>query len=149
MLRLKVREVAEAKGIKNALELSQKTGIGYNSIYAIWNSEPRMIGIETLNRLCETLRVRPGQLFVYTEDGNKTDQQKAWRPLLNEINEKTNLKITHKTLVAYLANKTDDIPRYIVKLLKAGKEGKLDEYLSKHPVERYLKGKAAHQNPAQ
>jgi DNA-binding Xre family transcriptional regulator len=116
MLRLKVKEVALAKGYKNALELSQKTGIGYASIYGIWNGEPKQIGIETLNRLCETLKVRPGQLFEYVKgEGVGEAGQTAWRPLLNEINEKTNLKITHKTLVAYLANKTEDIPRYIFK----------------------------------
>jgi DNA-binding Xre family transcriptional regulator len=68
MLRLKVKEIAESKGIKNALELSQKSGVGYGSVYALWNGEPKMVGIETLNRLCNTLRIKPAQLFDYTPD---------------------------------------------------------------------------------
>lgn len=65
MLRLKIRHLAESKGISSALALSQRTGIAYGSCHALWNGEPKFIALETLERLCKGLKVRPGQLFEY------------------------------------------------------------------------------------
>jgi DNA-binding Xre family transcriptional regulator len=65
MVRLKVNEVAEARGVKNALDLSGRAGIGYASAYGIWKGEAKMLSLETINRLCLALKVKPGQLFDF------------------------------------------------------------------------------------
>lgn len=68
VVRLSVREVAEKKGIKNPLRLSQASGIPYAACHAIWNGEQKQISLETINKLCKALKVRPGALFEYLSD---------------------------------------------------------------------------------
>lgn len=114
----------------------------------------------TLAKYCEALDCTPGDLLYYesgtislstdrsSDKSELPEEQSAsprpWGRVLKEINTKTGLNISHPTMVAFLANKTEDIPLYIINLFKAGQEGKLDQYLKKHPVDKYLKGKAAH-----
>ena len=64
-MKLIVKEVAQREGIRNPVELSQKTGIAYGSCHRLWKGTATMIGVETLERLCTALRVWPGQLFDY------------------------------------------------------------------------------------
>lgn len=64
-MKLIVKEVAQREGIRNPVELSQKTGIAYGSCHRLWKGTATMIGVETLERLCTALRVYPGQLFDY------------------------------------------------------------------------------------
>lgn len=67
----KIREVAESEGIKNALELSKRSGVPYASIYGLWNGTAKMVAFETLDRLCTALGVRPGQLFDFVPEPDK------------------------------------------------------------------------------
>lgn len=64
-MKLIIKEVAQREGIRNPVELSQKTGIAYGSCHRLWKGTATMIGVETLERLCTALRVYPGQLFDY------------------------------------------------------------------------------------
>ena len=66
MVELKIREVAEGKGISNPFALSQATGLAYATCHNIWNGQPGMIGLDTLDRLCEALDCEPGDLLVRT-----------------------------------------------------------------------------------
>ena len=66
MVELKIREVAEGKGISNPFTLSQATGLAYATCHNIWNGQPRMIGLDTLDRLCEALDCELGDLLVRT-----------------------------------------------------------------------------------
>jgi DNA-binding Xre family transcriptional regulator len=70
-MRLIVKEVAQREGIASAYELSMKTGIHVTSIYKIWNGKARMIGLDTLDRLCTVLNVKPGQLFEHEAEPEK------------------------------------------------------------------------------
>ncbi len=65
---LMVKEVAEARGFKNAKQLADNAGIRYKSMYPIWNGTARMIGLDTLEKLCDTLRVQAGMLFEKLPD---------------------------------------------------------------------------------
>lgn len=64
MIELKVREVAERKGISNPLSLSKESGIAYANCHKIWNNQQKMIGLDTLDRLCEALGCEPGDILV-------------------------------------------------------------------------------------
>ncbi len=68
MVRLKIREIAEHKGITNPFSLSQKTNINYANAYKLWHGRHQMIGLETINKLCIGLKVKPGQLFEFEPD---------------------------------------------------------------------------------
>ena len=67
-IRLKVKEVALQKGIDNPFVLSQKTGMNYAVAYRLWHGEQRRIDLGTLERLCDALKVKPGQFFEYETD---------------------------------------------------------------------------------
>jgi DNA-binding Xre family transcriptional regulator len=71
MMKLVVKEVAEREGIASAYELSKRTGIQVTSTYKIWNGEARMVGLDTLDRLCTVLGVKPGQLFEHRAEPRK------------------------------------------------------------------------------
>jgi DNA-binding Xre family transcriptional regulator len=63
MIRLLVKEVAQRAGINNPNELAEATGLHYESCRIMWRGNPKMIGLGTLELLCRTLSVLPGQLF--------------------------------------------------------------------------------------
>ena len=63
-----VRQVAEAKGIKNARELADKIGTSYSSIYPIWDGSAKRADLATLNKLCNFLDVPIGMLLAHIPD---------------------------------------------------------------------------------
>lgn len=63
-----VKEVAEARGVKNARALGKLAEIPPMSIYAIWNGEAKRVDLDTLNKLCNVLRVPLALLLEYTPD---------------------------------------------------------------------------------
>ena len=67
-MKLTVREIAEARGFKNAKQLADAAGIHYKSMYTIWSGEAQLISMDVLGRLCTTLRVQPGLLFEQIAD---------------------------------------------------------------------------------
>jgi len=69
MVELKVRELAEQKGINNALALSRETGLAYAVCHKIWNSYQTMIGLDTIDRLCAALECEPGDILVRVSEG--------------------------------------------------------------------------------
>ena len=68
MIRIKIRELAEKKGIENPYQLMKVTGLNYAQCHLYWNSEPRQIGVDALNRVCMALGVTPGQIFEFETD---------------------------------------------------------------------------------
>jgi DNA-binding Xre family transcriptional regulator len=86
MMRLTVKDTAEARGFKNAKQLADAAGIRYKSMYPIWNGTARMIGLDTLERLCTTLRVQAGLLFEIVA-GNESLPESS--PVQNSKPERT------------------------------------------------------------
>jgi len=68
MVRIKVREIAEKKGIGNPHQLSKATGLHYSVCHLYWNADPKQISAEAINKLCKALEIKPSQLFEYTPD---------------------------------------------------------------------------------
>lgn len=64
-MRITVKEVAEAKGIKNATQLAEIAHIPLASMYRIWNGTAKMIGMDTLEKLCTALKVPVGMLVQH------------------------------------------------------------------------------------
>jgi DNA-binding Xre family transcriptional regulator len=73
MMRLLVREVAEARGIRNAKDLADRTRLSYSIIYPIWHGITKRIDLSTLERLCKTLKATPGLLIHYEPEQNSAD----------------------------------------------------------------------------
>ena len=64
MVELRVKELAVEKGIDNPFSLSKESGIAYANCYKIWNNQQTMIGLDTLDRLCDALGCEPGDILV-------------------------------------------------------------------------------------
>lgn len=62
MLRLRVKEVAEAKGLSR-MKLSQKAEISYDLIKEIFRDPYRVVTTDTLQRLANALRVPATELI--------------------------------------------------------------------------------------
>jgi DNA-binding Xre family transcriptional regulator len=71
MIRMTVKDIAEREGIENPNALSEATGLPYETCRRLWQGTPSKIGLNTIERLCDVLRVRPGQLFDYEFEPHK------------------------------------------------------------------------------
>jgi putative transcriptional regulator len=75
MIELRVREVAEQKGINNPLSLSKESGIAYANCHKIWNNQQKMIGLDTIDRLCNALNCEPGDILVRVDSKAKSTRK--------------------------------------------------------------------------
>ena len=66
MIVSRVEAVAAAKG-KNVRQISEETGIRYNTILALFRGQGRRVDLDTIDALCRVLQVQPGELFQYVE----------------------------------------------------------------------------------
>ncbi|MEI7769189.1 MAG: helix-turn-helix transcriptional regulator [Chloroflexales bacterium] len=60
----RVRELARAKGIPSALQLSERIKLNKNSANNLWNGTALRIDRDTLAKLCDALECAPGDLLV-------------------------------------------------------------------------------------
>jgi DNA-binding Xre family transcriptional regulator len=67
-LKLQVQEIARKLGVENASQLAKLTGLGLTSCYQLWEGTAQMVSLETLNTLCNKLKVHPALLFEYKPD---------------------------------------------------------------------------------
>jgi DNA-binding Xre family transcriptional regulator len=65
MIRAKIKEVAEAKGVPNAYRLGLLIGVTPNVSARLWKDDFTQIGKVTLNKLCLALGCNVGDLLVY------------------------------------------------------------------------------------
>jgi DNA-binding Xre family transcriptional regulator len=71
MIELRVRELAQQRGITNPFSLSKESGVAYSNCYKLWNGQHTMISLETLDRLCEALACEPGDILVKVPAGGR------------------------------------------------------------------------------
>jgi DNA-binding Xre family transcriptional regulator len=65
MIRAKIREIAEAKGIPNAYQLGVVIGVTPNVSARLWKDDFTQIGKVTLDKLCSALNCGVGDLLIY------------------------------------------------------------------------------------
>ena len=75
MIRSRIREVAEAKGVPNAYQLGVLIGVTPNVSARLWKDDFTQIGKVTLDKLCSALHCQVGDLLVY-EPGTKRANKK-------------------------------------------------------------------------
>src|SRR6266404_3588190 len=71
MLRILIRETAIREGIENPNALAQATGLPYETCRRLWREDATRIDLVTIEVLCNTLKVRPGQLFDYEPETDR------------------------------------------------------------------------------
>ncbi|HZS77574.1 MAG TPA: helix-turn-helix transcriptional regulator [Ktedonobacteraceae bacterium] len=67
MVRLKIREIAEAKKI-NMSRLSRMADVNYNTIRAIWDNEMKDVTVSTLEKIARALKVDVSELIEVLPD---------------------------------------------------------------------------------
>ncbi len=65
MIRAKIKEVAEARGIPNAYQLGVVIGVTPNVSARLWKDDFSQIGKVTLDKLCAAFDCQVGDLLVY------------------------------------------------------------------------------------
>ena len=70
MIEVKIREVAEARGITTAYQLQKALNVAPSVAARLWRGEISKIGLDTLDNLCRVLKSRPDKLLMYTPEGN-------------------------------------------------------------------------------
>lgn len=67
MIRLRVREIAEARKI-NMSKLSRMADLNYNTIRAIWDDETKDVAVSTLEKIARALKVDVSDLIEELPD---------------------------------------------------------------------------------
>lgn len=71
VLKLLIRETAIREGIENPNALAQATGLPYETCRRLWREDATRIDLQTIEVLCNTLHVRPAQLFDYEPEPDR------------------------------------------------------------------------------
>lgn len=61
---LRIREVAEERGITSAYQLQKRMGVPPGTAARLWRGEMKMIGLDTIDSLCEAIGCEPSDLIV-------------------------------------------------------------------------------------
>ena len=64
MVKLTIREMAIRRGVTTAYQLQKLAGLYPGHAAKLWSGKSLMIGLSTLDSLCEALNCQPGDLFV-------------------------------------------------------------------------------------
>ena len=63
----RVGEIARWRGITKITDLAERAGLAYNTAHALYTGRTTRIDYDTLDRLCATLDVQPGDLLVHVK----------------------------------------------------------------------------------
>jgi DNA-binding Xre family transcriptional regulator len=76
MARLRVRELAEARGL-NITTLARKAELSYRPAWMIWHDRVTQLDFRTLERLARALEVSIGELFTDEVSGDTIDEMQS------------------------------------------------------------------------
>ncbi len=68
MIVVRIREVAEKIGVKNAYQLQKETGFPPSMAYSLWDATWEKSDLKTLNTLCNVFKCTPNDLLEFTPD---------------------------------------------------------------------------------
>lgn len=68
MIEVRIREVAESKGITTAYKLQKALDVAPSVAAKLYNNEFKQIAVETIDKLCTVLDCDAGELFVRIMD---------------------------------------------------------------------------------
>lgn len=113
MIRNNLSILMSERGIKNST-LSLKTGISKNTISSTAQNDGKMIQLETINKICQVLKVEPGDFFSYLPyDVEIIFSLEEFEPhiLFDELGEWIKLSFDNLTVDMFIkvSNTTEDI----------------------------------------
>jgi len=75
MIELRIREAAEARGITTAYQLQKKMNVPPGTAARLWRGDMRMIGLDTIDALCEAIGCEPADLIVRLNGEKKSPRK--------------------------------------------------------------------------
>jgi DNA-binding Xre family transcriptional regulator len=69
---LRIREAAEARGITTAYQLQKRMNVPPGTAARLWRGDMRMVGLDTIDALCDAIGCEPADLIVRITDSQKT-----------------------------------------------------------------------------
>jgi DNA-binding Xre family transcriptional regulator len=66
-MKLQIKEICEARGIKSAYELAKRTKLSMPTAYRAFANDVKQFTPQTLNALCDALNCEPNHIFGYNE----------------------------------------------------------------------------------
>lgn len=102
MIKVNIKDVAIKRGITTAYQLQKLMQLQPSIAYKWYKNDLKMIGIESLNSLCEALDCEPSELLVYTpseinEKKSITEPRKVKELVNNSSLPITNQVVEHLT----------------------------------------------------
>lgn len=70
MLRLRVREVAEAQGL-DISKLSRRADLAYRTVFELWHDPQRDVSLTTLDKLANALEIAAPELIEHEVKKNR------------------------------------------------------------------------------
>lgn len=67
MLKVKIKEVAESRGVKTAYQLQKKVNLVPSVAARLWNNDFKQISVKTLDKLCTALNANASDFFVRSD----------------------------------------------------------------------------------
>lgn len=71
MITVAIREQAEKRGFTTAYQLQKATGVQPTVAAKWYRNDLKMIGMDSLDRLCAALKCKPNDLLKYEPDTNE------------------------------------------------------------------------------
>jgi DNA-binding Xre family transcriptional regulator len=68
MITVSIREMAERRGITTAYQLQKAMDVPPSLAAKWWSNEMKMIGIDTLDRLCKVLKCKPNDILRFSTE---------------------------------------------------------------------------------
>lgn len=65
MITVRIAEVAKKRGINTAYRLHKELDVPPAMAAKLWKGEFKMIGLDTLDRLCILLKCKPNQILLH------------------------------------------------------------------------------------
>lgn len=77
MIEVRIREIAESRGITTAYQLQKALDLYPSVASRLFNGTFKQISVETIDKLCTVLDVDAGELFRRVPSENKTTKKKV------------------------------------------------------------------------
>jgi len=105
-MKLQIKEICEAQGIKSAYELAKRTKLNMPTAYRAFANDIKQFTPQTLKALCDALKCSPDDIFGYNEP------QTVKRPSVRRDTQKpaSNLE-TPKTMASAKGMTTEEVAR--------------------------------------
>lgn len=62
-IKIRIGELAREQGL-TIKALAERAGVAYNTAHTLYTSRATRIDLDTLDRICDALQVKPGDIFV-------------------------------------------------------------------------------------